>query len=159
MVGDGQGTDRPAPIETTRGAVVGEHMVLSLVGRGATHCRADSHRHGHPPGATRSPLERPTSYRSAMTTTITLYRRFITDDRGRRHQTRYLMSEADALATDPTAEPVPGSIEIRQRPACLITCGAGCIFQLLLPTVTPRMRADFDRAALRNLRAGISTKR
>ena len=54
-----------------------------------------------------------------MNTTTTLHRLFITDDLGRRHQTRYLMSEADALATDPTAEPVPGSIEIRHRPACM----------------------------------------
>ena len=58
------------------------------------------------------------------TTTTTLHRWFITDDRGRSHQTRYLMSEADALATDPTAEAVPGSMEIRHRPACTITCGA-----------------------------------
>ena len=57
------------------------------------------------------------------TTTTTLYRWLITDGRGRRHQTRYVMSEADALATDPTAEPVPGSIGIGQRPVCTITCG------------------------------------
>ena len=59
-----------------------------------------------------------------MTTTTTLCRWFITDDLGRRHQTRYVMSEDDALATDPTAERVPGSIEIRHVPACTITSGA-----------------------------------
>ena len=59
-----------------------------------------------------------------MNTTTTLHRLFITDDLGRRHQTRYLMSEADALATEPTAEPVLGSIEIRHPPVCTITCGA-----------------------------------
>ena len=64
------------------------------------------------------------AYRRGMNTTATLYRWFITDDRGRRRPTRYLMSEADALVTDPTAERVPGSMEIRQRPVCTITCGA-----------------------------------
>ena len=45
--------------------------------------------------------------------TIDLYRWVIT---GRRSTTRYRMTREDALATDPHAEPVPGSLEQRRVP-------------------------------------------
>lgn len=35
---------------------------------------------------------------------------------GKRQATRYRMKEADALAMDPQAERVPGSMELRQVP-------------------------------------------
>lgn len=46
--------------------------------------------------------------------TITLWRWRITDDRGRRVETRDRMTEADALATDPQAERIAGTGETRQ---------------------------------------------
>lgn len=46
--------------------------------------------------------------------TITLWRWHITDDRGRRIETRHRMTEADALATDPTAERIPGTEDVRR---------------------------------------------
>ena len=49
------------------------------------------------------------------TDTLHLWRWRITDDRGRRISTRHLMTEADALATDPTAERIPGTEEVRKR--------------------------------------------
>lgn len=45
---------------------------------------------------------------------ITLQRWIITGRDGKRRQTRHLMTEAEALATDPTAEPIPGTVETRQ---------------------------------------------
>lgn len=49
--------------------------------------------------------------------TIDLWRWLITDPAtGRRRPTRHVMTEADALATDPGAERVPGSLEQRQVP-------------------------------------------
>lgn len=49
--------------------------------------------------------------------TIDLWRWLITDPAtGRRRATRYAMSEADALSTDPQAQRVPGSLEHRQAP-------------------------------------------
>ena len=49
--------------------------------------------------------------------TIDLWRWVITDPlSGRRGPTRYRMTEADALATDPTAERVPGTLERREVP-------------------------------------------
>lgn len=48
-----------------------------------------------------------------MLHTITLHRWLITDERGRRRETRHRMTEAEALATDPTAEPIPGTEEQR----------------------------------------------
>lgn len=50
--------------------------------------------------------------------TIEMWRWLITDPAtGRRRATRYRMTEADARATDPGAERVPGSLEQRQVPA------------------------------------------
>ena len=46
--------------------------------------------------------------------TIILWRWRITDDRGRRIETRHRMTEADALAQDPTAERIDGTEERRQ---------------------------------------------
>lgn len=49
--------------------------------------------------------------------TIDLYRWVITDRKsGRRSTTRYRMTREDALATDPHAEAVPGSLEQRRVP-------------------------------------------
>ena len=48
--------------------------------------------------------------------TIDLWRWVITDDTGRRRPTRHRMTEADALAQDPTAERLPGTLEQRQVP-------------------------------------------
>lgn len=45
--------------------------------------------------------------------TLTLHRWLITGLDGRRRPSRHLMTEADALATDPTAEKVPGTAETR----------------------------------------------
>ena len=42
---------------------------------------------------------------------------FVTDAvTGKRRQTRYLMTEADARELDPTAEPVPGSLMVIHVP-------------------------------------------
>lgn len=50
--------------------------------------------------------------------TIDLWRWYATDPAtGRRRATRHVMTEADALATDPGAERVLGSLEQRQVPA------------------------------------------
>lgn len=49
--------------------------------------------------------------------TIDLYQWWVTDPAsGRRYKTRHRMTEADALATDPAAERVPGSLETRLAP-------------------------------------------
>lgn len=49
--------------------------------------------------------------------TIELHRWRITDPAtGRRYTTRHAMTEADAKATDPAAEPVPGTREVRAAP-------------------------------------------
>lgn len=46
--------------------------------------------------------------------TITLRRWIVTGRDGKRRPTRHLMTEASALATDPTAERIPGTEEVRQ---------------------------------------------
>lgn len=48
---------------------------------------------------------------------ITLHRWLVTGRDGKRRPTRYLMTEADALATDSTAERIPGTEEVREAPA------------------------------------------
>lgn len=49
--------------------------------------------------------------------TVELWRWRITDPaNGRRYTTRHRMSAADALATDPKAERVEGSMELRRVP-------------------------------------------
>lgn len=58
----------------------------------------------------------PPPYPAGMQT-ITLWRWRITDDRGRRIETRHRMTEADALAQDPTAERIPGTEETRRARA------------------------------------------
>lgn len=46
---------------------------------------------------------------------LELWRWWVTDhERGVRYATRHVMSEADALALDPTAERVPGTMETRE---------------------------------------------
>lgn len=55
--------------------------------------------------------------------TITLHRWIVTGQDGRRRPTRHLMTEADALATDRTAEAIPGTEEVRQA----IEQGHACI--------------------------------
>jgi hypothetical protein len=46
---------------------------------------------------------------------IELWRWIITSETtGKRVKTRHRMTEADALAMDPTAEKVPGSLEVRR---------------------------------------------
>lgn len=48
---------------------------------------------------------------------LELHRWVITDQvTGKRRPTRYVMSREDALALDPTAEPVPGTLEVRAVP-------------------------------------------
>ena len=46
--------------------------------------------------------------------TITLHRWLVTGRDGKRRPTRHLMTEADALATDPTAQRIAGTAEVRQ---------------------------------------------
>ena len=46
--------------------------------------------------------------------TITLHRWIVTTRDGKRRPARHLMTEADALATDPTAERIPGTEDVRQ---------------------------------------------
>lgn len=49
-----------------------------------------------------------------MPKTMYLYRWMITDPTsGRRHATRHRMTEADAVETDPTAQPIEDSLEVR----------------------------------------------
>jgi hypothetical protein len=49
--------------------------------------------------------------------TIQVWRWWITDElRGKRHATRHHMTEADALATDPKAERVEGSMRELRMP-------------------------------------------
>ncbi|GCL61478.1 hypothetical protein [Pseudaquabacterium pictum] len=65
--------------------------------------------------------------------TIILHRWLVTGRDGRRRPTRHLMTEADALATDPTAQLIPGTDEVRhaieQGHACIagpsVQSGAG----------------------------------
>lgn len=45
--------------------------------------------------------------------TITLYRWIVTGRDGRRRPTRHRMTADEALATDPTAEPIPDTREDR----------------------------------------------
>lgn len=46
---------------------------------------------------------------------LELWRWWVTDpERGVRYATRHRMTEADALALDPTAERVPGTLEVRE---------------------------------------------
>lgn len=49
--------------------------------------------------------------------TITLHRWIVTGRDGKRRPTRHLMTAADALATDRTAEQIPGTAEVRHVPA------------------------------------------
>ena len=44
------------------------------------------------------------------------HRWFITDETGRRRKTTYRMTREDALQRFPGAEPVPGTVEIRNLP-------------------------------------------
>ena len=46
--------------------------------------------------------------------TITLQRWLVTCRDGKRRPTRHLLTEVDSLATDPTTEPIPGTVETRQ---------------------------------------------
>lgn len=48
--------------------------------------------------------------------TIILHRWLVTGRDGRRRPTRHLMTEVDALATDRTAEPIPGTADVRHVP-------------------------------------------
>lgn len=49
--------------------------------------------------------------------TIHLWRwRLTSEITGRRYSSRWVMSEADALALDPTAERLPHSLEVREVP-------------------------------------------
>jgi hypothetical protein len=41
------------------------------------------------------------------------------------------MTEADAKAKDPSAEPVPGSLEVRQVPDNADSSGAGCLMRCM----------------------------
>lgn len=69
--------------------------------------------------------------------TITLHRWLVTGRDGRRRPTRHLMTEADAMATDRTAEKIPGTAEVRhaveQGHACIAgpgvqsTAGPGAV--------------------------------
>jgi hypothetical protein len=60
------------------------------------------------------------SHRAGIITGMAILNRWrwrITDpSSGRRSTTRYRMTEADALATDPAAERVPGSLEVLTVP-------------------------------------------
>ena len=48
---------------------------------------------------------------------IELWRwRLMSPETGKRYQTRYRMTEADARLVDPTAERIPGSREVRSVP-------------------------------------------
>lgn len=48
---------------------------------------------------------------------LELHRWMVTDEvTGKRRATRYVMSREDALKLDPTAEPVPGTLELRAVP-------------------------------------------
>lgn len=55
--------------------------------------------------------------------TITLHRWIVTGRDGKRRPARHLMTEAEALATDPTAELIPGTAEVRH----VIEHGHACI--------------------------------
>ena len=48
--------------------------------------------------------------------TITLHRWMVTGRDGRRRPTRHRMTAVNALAADPTAEPIPGTEEVRLVP-------------------------------------------
>jgi hypothetical protein len=57
--------------------------------------------------------------------TVTLHRWLITNPTtGKKHETRYRMTEADARALDPQATPVPWTMEERMLPDDWITAGA-----------------------------------
>ena len=66
---------------------------------------------------------------------LELYRWTITDPvSGKRRPTRYVMSCDDALALDPTAEPVPGTLEVRAVPDDPTAMGAaGQFTQVVYP--------------------------
>lgn len=62
--------------------------------------------------------------------TLHLYRWQITDRvTGQRRPTRWRMTEGDAKAMDPTAEPVPGSLECRHVPDDPMQAAAGSVLR------------------------------
>lgn len=64
--------------------------------------------------------------------TITLHRWLVTGRDGKRRPSRHLMTAADALATDPTAELIPGTADVRHAVEQGHACIAGLPVQSAL---------------------------